>query len=133
MKDFLSKHQRILNAMFLGFETNDDKKQDQNWYIVRDFQKKQQQDLELIHKSLLDLKQSTAGNRLESDDLASDYQNKQQEDLEVIKQSLLDLKQCATSSRAESDVLDSLSSDDEREPMNRKRKRTNKDSGKRKD
>ena len=54
-------------------------------YLVRDFQKKQQQDLELIHKSLLDLKQSTAGNRFESDDLASDYQNKQQEDLEVIR------------------------------------------------
>ena len=86
----------------------------------------------LIHKSLLDLKQSTAGNKLESDDLASDYQNKEQEDLEVIKQSLLDLKQCVTNSRAESDVLDSLSSGDEREAMNRERKHTNKDSRKRK-
>ena len=67
----------------------------------------------------MDLKKSAAGNGIESDDLASDYQNKQQEDLEVIKQSLLDLKQCATSSKAESNVQNSLSSDDEREPMNR--------------
>ena len=134
VKDFLSKHQQILNAMQQSFSdlkqtTIRNKIGTDN--LVRDFQKKQQQDLELIHKSLLDLKQSTACNRFESDDPASDYQNKQQKDLEVIKQSILDLKQCATSSRAESDVLDSLSSDDEREPMNRKRKRTNKDSRKR--
>ena len=100
--------------------------------LVWDFQNKQQHDLESIHKSLLDLNKSAAGNRIESDDLACDFQNRQQQDMELIKQSLLDLKQCVKSSKAESDVLYPLSSDDEREPMNHKRKRTNKGSRKRK-
>ena len=48
--------------------------------LVRDFQNKQQHDLESIHKSLLDLKTSAAGSGIESADLAADYQNRQQQD-----------------------------------------------------
>ena len=76
--------------------------------LVRDFQKKQQHDLESIHISLLGLKKSAAGNRIESDDLACDFQNRQQQDMELIKQSLLDLKQCVKSSKGKSNVLRSI-------------------------
>ena len=51
--------------------------------------------------------------------------------MELIKQSLLDLKQCATSIRVESDLQDPLHLEDEREPMNRMRVRTNDESRRR--
>ena len=82
------------------------------------------------------MKQSTAGNRFESDDLASYYQNKRQEDLEVVKQSLLDLKQRAISNRNQPDVRDkdSLSSEEDNGTKNHAhdRNKDSKDSRKRK-
>ena len=111
-------------------------REEQSVTEIRDILSKQQHDLELIHESLFDLKQSAARNRFESDDLASDYQNKQKQDLEVIKQSLIELKQSMKRSRSEPDVLDKGSSsyeeDNKTNNHSRDRNKDSEDSRKRK-
>ena len=97
---------------------------------------KQQQGMELLQKSLPDIKRSVVSNKNEVDDSAKEFQNKQQQDMEVIQKSLIDLKQSMKRSRSESDVLhkDSLSSKEVHGTKNRVRNRNkdNKDSRKRK-
>ena len=87
-------------------------KQEQELSAVRYLLTKQQQGMELIQKSLSDIKRSVVSNKNEVDDSAKEFQNKQQQDMEVIQKSLIDLKQSMKRSRSESDVLDkdSLSS-----------------------
>ena len=87
-------------------------KQEQELSAVRYLLTKQQQGMELIQKSLSDIKRSVVSNKNEVDDSARGFQNKQQQDMEVIQKSLIDLKQSMKRSRSESDVLDkdSLSS-----------------------
>ena len=82
------------------------KKEDDRFSEVKGLLWNQQQVLNVMKQSLLDIKQNALRNKMEEDFLARGFQNKQQQDLELIKQFLLDFKQRTLMSGNEPDVLD---------------------------
>ena len=94
LKDFLTKiQQSILELKQETLRSNIEED------VARDFQNKQQQDLEMLKQTLFDLKQETMRIKIE-EDIAREFQNKQQQDLELFKQTLFDLKQSVTNESA---------------------------------
>ena len=83
----------------------ENKKEEHELSVVKDFLSKHQQILNVMQQSLSDLKQTTIENKIEANNLVRDFQNKQQQDLDLIHKSILHLKQSAADNRFESDDM----------------------------
>ena len=83
----------------------ENKKEEYELSVVKDFLSKHHQILNALQQSLSDLKQTTIENKIEGNNLVRDFQNKQQQDLDLIHKSILHLKQSAADNRFESDDM----------------------------